>query len=47
LGIEVQGDGGQLFGMALITFLCCVFVLFGERAKMRSFVSNIFVKWVS
>jgi uncharacterized membrane protein YphA (DoxX/SURF4 family) len=47
LGIEVQGDGGQLFGMALITFLCCVFVSFGERAKMRSFVSNIFVKWVS
>jgi putative oxidoreductase len=41
LGIEVQGDGGQLFIMALITFICCLFVLFYERAKVRNFVSNI------
>jgi uncharacterized membrane protein YphA (DoxX/SURF4 family) len=44
LGVEVQGDGGQLFGMALITFLCCAFVLFYERAKMLSFVSTILKK---
>jgi uncharacterized membrane protein YphA (DoxX/SURF4 family) len=41
LGIEVQNDGGQLFGMALITFLCCLFVLFCERKKVFSFVSTI------
>ena len=44
LGIEVQGDGGQLFGMALITLLCCAFVLFYEPAKMLSFVSTILKK---
>ncbi len=44
LGIEVQDDGGQLFGMALITFLCCAFVLFFERAKVISFVSTILKK---
>lgn len=44
LGIEVQGDGGQLFGMALVTFLCCAFVLFYERTKMLSFVSTILKK---
>ena len=44
LGIEVQGDGGQLFGMALITFLCCAFVLFFERAKVLNFVSTILKK---
>ncbi|WP_435353995.1 DoxX family membrane protein [Emticicia sp. SJ17W-69] len=47
LGIEVQNDGGQLFGMALITFLCCAFVLFFERMKVQNFISTIFVKWVS
>ena len=44
LGIEVQGDGGQLFGMALITFLCCAFVLFYERTQVLSFVSTILKK---
>ena len=44
LDIDVQGDGGQLFGMALITFLCCAFVLFYERTKVLSFVSTILKK---
>jgi DoxX-like family len=44
LGIEVQDDGGQLFGMALVTFLCCAFVLLYERSKMLSFVSTILKK---
>lgn len=47
LGIEVQNDSGQLFGMAVITFLCCVFVLFSERMKIQSFISTIFVKRIS
>lgn len=31
LGIEVQGDGGQLFAYALITFACCATVLVLRR----------------
>ena len=27
LGIDVLGDGGQLFGLAVITLLCCKIVL--------------------
>ena len=27
LGIDVLGDGGQLFGLAIITFVCCKVVL--------------------
>lgn len=44
LGIEVQGDGGQLFGMALVTFLCCLFVLYYERTKVLNFVTTILKK---
>jgi uncharacterized membrane protein YphA (DoxX/SURF4 family) len=34
LGIDVLGDGGQLFGLAVITFVCCgiVLILNGQRA---------------
>lgn len=31
LGTEVQGDGGQLFAYALITFACCTTVLVLRR----------------
>jgi len=31
LGIEVQGDGGLLFGMACVVFLCCAVVAFLRR----------------
>lgn len=31
LGIEVQNDGGQLFTLAIITFLCCMFLIFQNR----------------
>jgi len=31
LGIEVQGDGGLLFGMALATLVACALVLFLRR----------------
>jgi len=35
LGIEVQGDGGTLFIMALIVFLCCVGVLVIHRRDVK------------
>jgi len=32
LGIEVQNDGGTLFILAIITFLCCAFLVFKNRS---------------
>lgn len=34
LGIEVQNDGGTLFILALITFLCCALLIFINRNKI-------------
>ena len=34
LGIAVQGDGGKLFFMALIVMICCLVILWTERAKI-------------
>jgi len=34
LGIEVQNDGGALFMLALITFLCCSILVYQNRNKM-------------
>lgn len=34
LGIEVQNDGGTLFILALITFLCCVILVFKNKNKI-------------
>ncbi|MGB1038199.1 MAG: DoxX family protein [Bacteroidia bacterium] len=34
LGIEVQGDGGYLFALALVVFVCSVIVLWMERKKI-------------
>ncbi len=36
LGIEVQGDGGLLFGMALVVFACSAVVLVSELRRRRS-----------
>jgi hypothetical protein len=34
LGIEVQGDGGALFILALITFICCSIVVYQNKSKI-------------
>ena len=34
LGIEVKGDGGLLFGLALSVFVCAVLVLFIRRSQI-------------
>lgn len=34
LGIEVQGDGGQLFALAIITFSCCLALLWIDRKEI-------------
>jgi uncharacterized membrane protein YphA (DoxX/SURF4 family) len=34
LGIEVKGDGGFLFGLALTTLICCLGLLYLNRNKI-------------
>lgn len=40
LGIEVQGDGGQLFAMALVVLVGALFVLFVHRAALLEWFSK-------
>lgn len=44
LGIEVMGDSGQLFYMAVITLVCSLTVLITEREKALSFVNQYLIK---
>lgn len=44
LGIDVKNDGGQLFYMALLTFVCCLIVVFYERAKISNVIASLFNK---
>jgi putative oxidoreductase len=44
LGIEVKGDGGLLFGMACVVFLCSLFILWVEKVRIPvigSYLSRI------
>ena len=41
LGIEVKGDGGQLFLYALIVAVCSAVVLYYDREKVLSFLKKI------
>jgi uncharacterized membrane protein YphA (DoxX/SURF4 family) len=40
LGIEVQGDGGQLFIYALVVTACSVFILWTNKEKLISFLKS-------
>lgn len=35
LGIQVNGDGGQLFLYAITTFICCLVLLILQRQKVK------------
>lgn len=39
LGIEVQNDGGTLFILAIITFLCCAFLVFQDKNKISDLLN--------
>ncbi|MFN8344845.1 MAG: DoxX family protein [Spirosomataceae bacterium] len=41
LGIDVLGDGGQLFGLAVITFGCCGLVLILNRQSALAWLKNL------
>jgi len=38
LGIEVNNDKGMLLVMAIITFICCLIVLFSRKDQIGSFI---------
>lgn len=44
LGVEVKGDGGQLFIYAIITFFCCSVLLIIEQQKIRQVLASTFSK---
>ncbi|MBL0340022.1 MAG: DoxX family protein [Bacteroidetes bacterium] len=41
LGIEIMGDGGQLFIYALITLICCSFLLFINRNQLSLLAKSV------
>ena len=40
LGIEVQGDGGTLFGLAIITFVACTTTCFLQREQLLALLAR-------
>ncbi len=40
LGIDVQGDGGTLFFMAMAVFVSCLIVLYLHRADLQRFLQT-------
>jgi uncharacterized membrane protein YphA (DoxX/SURF4 family) len=34
LGVEIKNDGGTLFILAIITFLCCAILIFNQKEKL-------------
>ncbi|MFV8370513.1 DoxX family protein [Flavobacterium sp. LB2R40] len=39
LGIAVKNDGGTLFILALITFLCCVTLVYKDKTRVMNFLN--------
>ena len=44
LGIEVQGDGGNVFILAIIVTICCIGVLFLKRNDLKSLLNTFLNK---
>ncbi|MBL7827498.1 MAG: DoxX family protein [Saprospiraceae bacterium] len=40
LGIEVKGDGGLLFALALVVMFCSAILLWHDRNKLLTFISR-------
>jgi uncharacterized membrane protein YphA (DoxX/SURF4 family) len=36
LGIEVKNDGGELFILAIIVFLCCIALIYWNKSKIKT-----------
>jgi putative oxidoreductase len=44
LGIEIQGDGGNLFILAVIVSICCLGILVIRMDELKALVNNFFHK---
>lgn len=44
IGIESQGDGGQLFGLALIVLASCVVVAFLHKSQIQMYINRLLKK---
>lgn len=44
LGIEVKGDGGLLFGLAIVVFIAAIVIAFQQRAQLFALIPNRQVK---
>lgn len=44
LGIEVKGDGGLLFGLAIVVFISATVIAFQQRAQLFALIPNRQVK---
>ena len=38
LGIEVKNDGGTLFILAIITFLCCLILIYNKKSEIQDLI---------
>lgn len=41
LGIEVQGDGGLLFYLAVAVFICCAGIIVLHRDQLQAYVQSL------
>ena len=44
LGIESQGDGGQLFGLAIIVLGCCTVIASMHKPQLQNYVNRLLKK---
>jgi uncharacterized membrane protein YphA (DoxX/SURF4 family) len=44
IGIESQGDGGQLFGLAIVVLACCVVIAFMRKGQIQMYVNRLLKK---
>lgn len=41
LGIVVNNDGGGLFTLAVVTFICCLIIIYLKRSDLANYVKKI------
>ena len=44
IGIESQGDGGQLFGLAVLVLACCVVIAFMHKNQIQMYLNRLLKK---
>ncbi len=47
IGIQSQGDGGQLFVLALIVMVCCLLLLLLQKQQLLSLTNKFFKKKIT